>query len=137
MPPSSEVTQPMSSLAATQPLPAPPCSATTGISLAIPGPISEHATGTSDARVPAMTYTTTGLQSLMKEELKFLIKDSNLVVALTNKQRTKDDLVAAVLAAPAHQQPSSDSIASILEQHKVKKAAGKLKIKLKFGVKPA
>jgi hypothetical protein len=69
--------------------------------------------------------------------LKILIKDSNLVVARTKKQQTKDgkyrdlaelstllketlnlcsDLVAVVLAAPAHQQPSSDSIASIIEQ---------------------
>ena len=59
------------------------------------------------------------------------------MVVRTNKQRTKDgkyrdlaesstllketlnlcsDLVAAVLAAPAHQQPSADSIASIIEQ---------------------
>ena len=76
MPPSSEAAQsmstfqevtlpssiPLSSLATTQPLPNPPCSATAEISSAISGPLSEHATGTSNARVPAMTYTTTGLQ---------------------------------------------------------------------------
>ncbi|KAF8816023.1 hypothetical protein BYT27DRAFT_7238154 [Phlegmacium glaucopus] len=67
----------------------------------------------------------TGLHVLTKDELRGWIQSRSIVIALGNKQKSKDDLIKFIRNAPPDQQPTEDQVDAIIAERKARKAAQK------------